>query len=328
MSCDSWDSNAAFDVVPRPDADDPLNPVACYLGWGEGMKQYVTHPYASPLFGDFKGLPPLLVQSGEAEVLRDEITLLAHKATLAGVDVRHELFEDAVHVFQMFPFLPATRRAFQNVRSFIKELDEKMAATPTQPQAGPQSDLGLGSDAEETLAQEMNTNADGSSVVRGDGFEVASGRMAGLELAAEGEREGQEDRPHEQPTQDTPVSSLGLDFGTPPSERTTRPSTSSPRRHHRGLTSPLMRMTPALPVSSTSDSQPQQFPTSPPRSLSSSWLAPPSSSTSPTPPPSVRVRSRVLSHPDIVDLCASFAARPGMARTTTFSAHEEGENES
>lgn len=54
MSCDSWDSNAAFDVVPRPDADDPLNPVACYLGWGEGIKQYVTHPYASPLFGDFK----------------------------------------------------------------------------------------------------------------------------------------------------------------------------------------------------------------------------------------------------------------------------------
>lgn len=36
------------------------------------------------------------MQSGDAEVLRDEITLLAHKATLAGVDVRHELFEDAV----------------------------------------------------------------------------------------------------------------------------------------------------------------------------------------------------------------------------------------
>ncbi|KAG8739892.1 hypothetical protein FRC10_005026 [Ceratobasidium sp. 414] len=322
MSCDSWDSNAAFDVVPRPDADDPLNPVACYLGWGEGMKQYVTHPYASPLFGDFKGLPPMLVQSGEAEVLRDEITLLAHKATLAGVDVRHELFEDAVHVFQMFPFLPATRRAFQNVRSFIKALDEKMAAIPpSQPQTDPQSDLGLGSDAEETLAHEMNTNADGSSVVRGDGLEVASGRMAGLELAAEGEWPGQDERP----TQDIPVSSLGLDFGTPLNERNTRPSTSSPQRHHRGLTSPLMRVTPAPPVSAVSDSHHQQFPTSPPRSLSSSWVT---SSANPTPPPSVRVRSRVLSHPDIADLCASFAARPGMARTTTFSAHGEGERDS
>lgn len=60
------------------------------------MEKYLTHPYASPLFGDFRGLPPLLVQSGEAEVLRDECTLLAHKATLAGVKVRHELYEDAV----------------------------------------------------------------------------------------------------------------------------------------------------------------------------------------------------------------------------------------
>jgi len=309
MSCDSWDSNAAFDVVPRPDADDPLNPVACYLGWGDNMKKYLTHPYASPLFGDFKGLPPLLIQSGEAEVLRDEITLLAHKATLAGVDVRHELFEDAVHVFQMFPFLPATRRAFQNVRSFVKELDEKMAAAPPREATCPDSDLGLGSDAEETLAQEINENAE-SSVVRGDGLEVATGRMAGLELAAEGEGTQEEER-QDQHRQDPSVSGLGLDFGTPPNE--TRPITSSPRRHNRGLTSPLMRMTPVSPTTSPTGALP--------RSLSSSWLAPSS------PPPSVRVRSRVVSHPDIVDLCASFAARPGMMRTTTFSAHGDDERD-
>jgi acetyl esterase/lipase len=94
MSCESWDSNAAFDVVPFPAQDDQLNPIALYLG--ERMEEYITHPYASPLFGDFKGLPPLLIQAGDAEVLRDEITLLAHKATLAGVEVQHELYEDAV----------------------------------------------------------------------------------------------------------------------------------------------------------------------------------------------------------------------------------------
>lgn len=71
-----------------------MDPVACYLG--SNMELYLTHPYASPLFGDFTGLPPLLIQAGESEVLRDEITLLAHKATLAGVQVMHELYEDAV----------------------------------------------------------------------------------------------------------------------------------------------------------------------------------------------------------------------------------------
>ena len=94
MSCDSWESNAQYDIVPMPMPGDHLNPIACYLG--EHMEKYLTHPYASPLFGDLKGLPPMLIQAGEVEVLRDEITLLAHKASLAGVEVRHELYEDAV----------------------------------------------------------------------------------------------------------------------------------------------------------------------------------------------------------------------------------------
>ena len=94
MSCESWDSNADYDIVPMPQPGDHLNPILCYLG--EHMEKYLTHPYASPLFGDFKSLPPLLIQAGEAEVLRDEITLLAHKASLAGVEVRHELYADMV----------------------------------------------------------------------------------------------------------------------------------------------------------------------------------------------------------------------------------------
>ena len=105
MSCESWESNADFDVVPFPAQDDHLNPIFLYLG--ERMEEYLTHPYASPLFGDFKDLPPLLIQVGDAEVLRDEITLLAHKAALAGVDVRHELFEDAVWLIcKIFHVIP------------------------------------------------------------------------------------------------------------------------------------------------------------------------------------------------------------------------------
>ncbi|CAE6467668.1 unnamed protein product [Rhizoctonia solani] len=327
MSCDSWDSNADVDVVPRPDADDPLNPVACYLGWGESMKKYITHPYASPLFGDFKGLPPLLVQSGDSEVLRDEITLLAHKATLAGVDVRHELFEDAVHVFQMFPFLPTTRRAFRNVRSFVSQLDANMStAQPAQSAAdtdfNPGSpDLGLGSDAERDLRNEMNANAESSHVVRTDGQEVATGRMAGLKLA-------DEDEQHIGSEQSTPGNGLGLDLGAPTDTASTvqsHPYTGghTPRRHHRGSTSPLVRMTPLSASASATTS-----PGSVARSLSSSWMHIGSSpsvpqtprATSPVPPPSIRLRNRALSHPDVADLVASFAARPGMARTTTFSA--------
>ena len=104
MSCDSWDRNALCDVVPVPRPGDHLTPVFCYLGQ-EGMERYLTHPYVSPIFGNFDGLPPLLIQVGDAEVLLDEITLLAHKATLSGVEVFHELYDDAVCRFNISLFL-------------------------------------------------------------------------------------------------------------------------------------------------------------------------------------------------------------------------------
>ncbi|KAH7923234.1 alpha/beta-hydrolase [Leucogyrophana mollusca] len=94
LSCASWDTNANFDIVPAPGPGAHLHPVVMYLG--DDLEKYLTHPYASPLFGNYEGLPPMLIQCGDAEVLMDEILLLAHKASLAGVHVQQETYEDAV----------------------------------------------------------------------------------------------------------------------------------------------------------------------------------------------------------------------------------------
>ncbi|KAF9015713.1 Alpha/Beta hydrolase protein [Cyathus striatus] len=120
MSCDSWDTNAMFDILSLPTGDNHMNPVGLYLG--DNVEQYITHPYASPLFGDYHGLPDLLIHAGDAEVLRDEISLLAHKALSAGVNVQYELFDDSIHVFQMYPFLNATRRSFESIRHFLAQV--------------------------------------------------------------------------------------------------------------------------------------------------------------------------------------------------------------
>lgn len=157
-SCDSWDSNAPFDIVPTPSNGDHLDPVACYLG--SNMELYLTHPYASPLFGDFTGLPPMLIQAGESEVLRDEITLLAHKATLAGVQVMHELYEDAVHIFQAFAFFEASHHAFASCRAFVRH--EFALAQPQDPRP-------LDGNTEAGLASEINNER--AHIVRGDGQE-------------------------------------------------------------------------------------------------------------------------------------------------------------
>ena len=41
----------------------------------------------------------MLIQCGDAERLRDEGTLLAHKASLADVQVEHEIYEDCKRCF-------------------------------------------------------------------------------------------------------------------------------------------------------------------------------------------------------------------------------------
>ncbi|TFK26642.1 alpha/beta-hydrolase [Coprinopsis marcescibilis] len=161
LSCESWDLNAPFDVVPLPSSNNHLNPIAMYLG--ERMEEFLTHPYASPLFGDMRGLPPLLIQAGEAEVLRDEITLLAHKASLAGVEVIHELYEDCIHIFQAYPFLDASKQAFVSMRNFVKHI---------LPQIQSRSPQLLPSIAEQGLEKEMERNT--AIIVSGDGLEMSS----------------------------------------------------------------------------------------------------------------------------------------------------------
>ena len=183
MSCESWDSNARYDVLSKPIQGNLLDPITCYLG--EHMEKYLTHPYASPLFGNFTGLPPMLIQSGDAEVLRDEITLLAYKASLAGVKVRHELYEDAVsrrslsalssrrlmlppclspqvHVFHSYPFLEVACRAFLSCREFVKyQLPEWQTSSPEA----------LGGQTEQEMEDEIDNND--AKVVDGDGVEVS-----------------------------------------------------------------------------------------------------------------------------------------------------------
>jgi len=59
-------------------------------------------PGVSPLFADFRGLPPMLIQTGMDEVLLSDSTRLADRAREAGVDVTLDLAEGMWHVYQAF----------------------------------------------------------------------------------------------------------------------------------------------------------------------------------------------------------------------------------
>lgn len=79
-------------------------------------------PLASPLYGDYRGLPPLLIQVGDAEVLLDDSTRVAERAKAAGVKVDLEVWDDMVHVWHVFAkILPEGQQAIDKIGKFIVE---------------------------------------------------------------------------------------------------------------------------------------------------------------------------------------------------------------
>lgn len=80
------------------------------------------HPLASPNYADLKGLPPLLIQVGTEEVLLEDSRILDEHARQAGVDSTLEVWEDMIHVFQMFhPLLPEGKQAIENCVRFLNK---------------------------------------------------------------------------------------------------------------------------------------------------------------------------------------------------------------
>jgi acetyl esterase/lipase len=77
-------------------------------------------PRVSPSRADLAGLPPLLVQVGEAECLLDDALKFADVARAAGVDLTYEQWPDMIHVWHMFaPRLAAATEALEAIGSWL-----------------------------------------------------------------------------------------------------------------------------------------------------------------------------------------------------------------
>ncbi len=88
-----------------------------YLGGAVDPKT----PLASPLHADLHGLPPLLIQASSHEVLLDDATRIAAKATAAGVDCTLDLTDEVPHVWQVFAsMLPEGQQALDRAGEFLR----------------------------------------------------------------------------------------------------------------------------------------------------------------------------------------------------------------
>jgi len=106
----------------HPEHQDPLlSPRAMQLY----TRSYVGNhdardPWISPVFGDLRGLPPLLIHVGEDEILRADALQMTELAQAAGVDVRLAITPRMWHVWQLFLELPQARQSLEDIAQFLE----------------------------------------------------------------------------------------------------------------------------------------------------------------------------------------------------------------
>ncbi|KAJ1939444.1 hypothetical protein FBU59_004121, partial [Linderina macrospora] len=125
---ESWTTNRNLDYLPAFSLDDPFHPTRMFYDAGrpfsQCMLQELRCPLVSPIYGDLSGLPPLLVQMGQNELLHDDICELVAKVKKQNRGrenaVQMEVYDDMPHVFVLFDFTDAAKRAFESMAQFVQ----------------------------------------------------------------------------------------------------------------------------------------------------------------------------------------------------------------
>jgi epsilon-lactone hydrolase len=85
----------------------------------------LDHPLASGINADLSGLPPVMIQASNGEMLRDDAVRLDAKARGAGVESNLRLWDGVPHVWHIFAGLRESREAFGDISTFISSVLRK-----------------------------------------------------------------------------------------------------------------------------------------------------------------------------------------------------------
>ncbi len=78
-------------------------------------------PLVSPVFADVEGLPPMLIQVGDHEILLSDSKRFADLLIAAGIEVELTVWPEMYHVFQMFVGkMPEARQAINRIGEYIR----------------------------------------------------------------------------------------------------------------------------------------------------------------------------------------------------------------
>ena len=128
-----WTDLAAAGASIR--GNDSVDPMFCGAAIARAAQVYLggspaADPYASPVYADLHGLPPLFMMAGSMEVLLDDSQRVADNARAAGVNCEFEVWKEMPHVWPMFaPFIPEASRALEHAAAFVRRATSSTANT-------------------------------------------------------------------------------------------------------------------------------------------------------------------------------------------------------
>lgn len=107
---DAFFGSSSAEKAPRY----PVPPV--YAG-----EQNLHDPYISPAYGDYTGFPPMLIQTGEAELLLSDSDTVVQKAKDSGVDVAYYTYPKMYHTFNIItPNMAESRQAWGRTADWLR----------------------------------------------------------------------------------------------------------------------------------------------------------------------------------------------------------------
>jgi acetyl esterase/lipase len=123
----TWISNEKTDPIIR------FMPASCYImSVLYAAEAGPKNPLVSPIFGDYRGLPPILIQVSRHEMLYSDAMKVAERARKDGVDVTLQEWDGMMHVFQGLGIgtnWPEVLDALAKVNAFI---DKAFQGAPTR----------------------------------------------------------------------------------------------------------------------------------------------------------------------------------------------------
>ena len=129
-------ANVGTDVLLGPLFGQLLRVPNAILAWIFVVENRVrpANPLVSPIYADLAGLPPILVQVSEAEMLLDDAVRYVNKARDSGSPARLQRWPGLLHVWHIFcPEVPEAVEAFDRIAAFIESVESARSAGAVEP---------------------------------------------------------------------------------------------------------------------------------------------------------------------------------------------------